>query len=173
MPGGPQEAYALIEPILTKIAAQVADGPCVSYMGRGAAGHYVKMVHNGIEYGDMQLIAEAYDVLSRVCGMDAGEMSDVFAEWNKTELDSYLIEITSHVLAVIDKDSRKPMVDVILDKAGQKGTGRWTAKEALELGIPIPTIEAALWSRNISARKDERVAASKVLKGPAAKPLKG
>jgi 6-phosphogluconate dehydrogenase len=166
MPGGPAEGYNLVEPILTKIAAQVPDGPCVAYMGRGSAGHYVKMVHNGIEYGDMQLIAEAYDILGRGLGMPAGELSKLFAEWNKGELDSYLIEITSHVLAAVDADSGKPMVDVILDKAGQKGTGRWTAQDALEMGVPIPTIEGALWARNVSAFKDQRVAAADVLKGP-------
>ena len=166
MPGGPPEAYRLIEPVLTKIAAQVADGPCVSYMGRGAAGHYVKMVHNGIEYGDMQLIAEAYDLLSRAVGLSAHELAGIFAEWNKGELDSYLIEITARVLSVTDADTKQPMVDAILDKAGQKGTGRWTAQDALDLGIPIPTIEAALWGRNISAFKEERVGASAVLKGP-------
>lgn len=168
MPGGPQDAYPLIEPILTKIAAQVDDGACVSYMGRGAAGHYVKMVHNGIEYGDMQLIAEAYDILSRGLGMEAGEMAALFAEWNKGELDSYLIEITSHVLSVLCAETGTPMVDVILDRAGQKGTGRWTAVEGLELGMPIPTIEAAVLSRNVSAFKDLRVAASRVLDGPPA-----
>jgi len=166
MPGGPPEVYPLIEPVLTRIAAQVADGPCVSYMGRGAAGHYVKMVHNGIEYGDMQLIAEAYDLLSRAVGLSAPELSKIFAEWNRGELESYLIEITARVLSAIDADTKKPLVDVILDKAGQKGTGRWTAQDALDLGIPIPTIEAALWARNISAFKEERVGASAVLKGP-------
>ncbi len=173
MPGGPKEAYPLIEPILTKIAAQVADGPCVTYIGPGGAGHYVKMVHNGIEYGDMQLIAEAYDVLTRAAGMSAAQQSQLFAEWNSTELDSYLIEITSQVLGVVDADTGKPMVEVILDKAGQKGTGRWTAMDALELGVPIPTIEGALWSRNISAFKEERVEASKVLEGPRVEPLRG
>jgi 6-phosphogluconate dehydrogenase len=166
MPGGPPEAYGLIEPVLTRIAAQVADGPCVTYIGRGAAGHYVKMVHNGIEYGDMQLIAEAYDLLSRALGLSAPELGKVFAEWNRGELDSYLIEITAQVLSAVDADTRKPLVDVILDKAGQKGTGRWTAQDALELGVPIPTIEAALWARNISAFKEERVGAQSVLKGP-------
>jgi 6-phosphogluconate dehydrogenase len=166
MPGGPKDAYRLIEPVLTRIAAQVDDGPCVAYMGRGSAGHYVKMVHNGIEYGDMQLIAEAYDLMSRGCGIPAGELAGIFAEWNKGELDSYLIEITSHVLAAVDADTGRPMVDLILDKAGQKGTGRWTAQDALELGVPIPTIEAAIWARNVSAFKEQRGAASKVLQGP-------
>ena len=173
MPGGPKDAYPMIEPILTKIAAKVPDGACVTYIGPGGAGHYVKMVHNGIEYGDMQLIAEAYDVLSRGAGMSAPELSELFAEWNKSELDSYLIEITSQVLGVTDAETGKPMVDVILDKAGQKGTGRWTAMDALELGVPIPTIEGALWARNISAFKEQRVAASHVLGGPKIDVLKG
>ncbi len=166
MPGGPKEAYPLIEPILTRIAAKVDDGPCVTYIGPGGSGHYVKMVHNGIEYGDMQLIAEAYDILRRGTGMAAPELSEIFAAWNQTELDSYLIEITARVLAYIDPETGKPIVDVILDKAGQKGTGRWTSQDALELGVPIPTIDAAVWSRNISALKDERVRASSILQGP-------
>ncbi|TAK24579.1 MAG: NADP-dependent phosphogluconate dehydrogenase [Chloroflexota bacterium] len=173
MPGGPAAAYPLIEPILTKIAAKVPDGACVAYMGTGAAGHYVKMVHNGIEYGDMQLIAEAYDLLSRAGGFSAPELGAIFEEWNQGELDSYLIEITATVLKSIDVDTGKPMVDVILDQAGQKGTGRWTAQDALELGIPIPTIEAALWARNISAFKDERVTAAKSLRGPSVRRLRG
>ena len=173
MPGGPVEAYDQISPILTKIAAQVSDGACVSYLGSGAAGHYVKMVHNGIEYGDMQLIAEAYAILTAALGLTAPQLSDIFAEWNKSELDSYLIEITAHVLSVMDDDTGKPMVDVILDRAGQKGTGRWTAQDALELGIPIPTIEAAIWSRSISSFKEQRMLASKLLKGPASKPRTG
>jgi 6-phosphogluconate dehydrogenase len=166
MPGGPKEAYPLIEPILSRIAAKVEDGPCVTYIGPGGSGHYVKMVHNGIEYGDMQLIAEAYDIMRRGTGMTAPELSEVFAAWNRTELDSYLIEITAKVLAYIDPETGKPIVDVILDKAGQKGTGRWTSQDALELGVPIPTIDAAVWSRNISAMKEERVRASRILHGP-------
>jgi 6-phosphogluconate dehydrogenase len=173
MPGGPAEAYDQIGPILTTIAAKVPDGACVAYMGRGAAGHYVKMVHNGIEYGDMQLIAEAYDLLSRAVGLSAGEVSRLFSEWNRGELDSYLIEITADVLSAVDADTKKPMVDVILDKAGQKGTGRWTAQDALDLGIPIPTIEAALWARNVSAFKEQRVGASAILKGPRARKTLG
>ena len=165
MPGGPRDAYAAFEPVLTKCAAQVSDGPCCTYVGPGGAGHYVKMVHNGIEYGDIQLICEAYSVLSRVAGMEPGEMAALFAEWNRGELDSYLIEIASKVLAYVDPDTGKPLVDLILDRAGQKGTGKWTSQEALDLGVPIPTIDAALWSRNISARKDERVHASQHLHG--------
>ena len=160
MPGGPRDAYALLEPVLTSIAAQVSDGPCCAYMGPGGAGHYVKMVHNGIEYGDIQLICEAYAILAHGLGMPAGELAGVFAQWNRGELDSYLIEIASKVLARVDPETGKPLVDMILDRAGQKGTGKWTAQEAADLGVPVPTIEAALWMRNISARKDERVAAA-------------
>jgi 6-phosphogluconate dehydrogenase len=168
MPGGPRDAYALLEPVLTRIAAQVSDGPCCAYMGPHGAGHYVKMVHNGIEYGDIQLICEAYAVLSQVLGLSAGELAQVFAEWNRGELDSYLIEIASKVLAYVDPETGRPLVDLILDKAGQKGTGKWTSQQALDLGVPIPTIDAALWMRNISARKAERVAAASRI---AARPL--
>ena len=168
MPGGPRDAYEAFAPILNPIAAQVTDGPCCTYIGPGGAGHYVKMVHNGIEYGDIQLICEAYAVLSRLGGFSAGELADVFAEWNRGELDSYLIEIASKVLAHTDPDTKRPLVDVILDRAGQKGTGKWTSQEALDIGVPIPTIDAALWSRNISAQKEQRVAASRVLAGPPA-----
>jgi len=170
MPGGTKAAYESIEPIVTKIAAQVDDGPCVTYIGSGGAGHYVKMVHNGIEYGDMQLIAEAYDVMKNVLGLDANQMQKVFAEWNKTEeLDSFLIEITADILTQTDPDSGLPTVDVILDAAGQKGTGRWTVVSALDLGVPIPTIFAAVNARVMSAYKPERVAASKQLTGPSGK----
>ncbi|MEO0374066.1 MAG: NADP-dependent phosphogluconate dehydrogenase, partial [Cyanobacteria bacterium P01_A01_bin.17] len=156
-------------PILTKIAAQVDDGPCVTYIGPGGAGHYVKMVHNGIEYGDMQLIAEAYDLL-RSAGLTAAQLHDVFADWNKTdELNSFLIEITTEIFTYVDPDTKKPLVDVIMDKAGQKGTGRWTVMSALELGVPIPTITAAVNARIASSYKDERIAASKILSGPTAK----
>ena len=166
MPGGPQDAYEQhLGPVLTAIAAQVTDGPCCTYIGPGGAGHYVKMVHNGIEYGDMQLIAEAYALLSRGLGIPAAELSAIFQEWNRGELDSYLIEITAKVLAYTDHDTGKPLVDMILDQAGQKGTGRWTSQDALDLGVPIPTIDAAVWSRNISAFKDERVAAARLLGG--------
>ncbi len=169
MPGGTKEAYADLEPILTKIAAQVDDGPCVTYIGPGGAGHYVKMVHNGIEYGDMQLIAEAYDLL-RSAGLSAAQLHDVFADWNKTdELNSFLIEITTEIFTYIDPDTNKALVDVIMDKAGQKGTGRWTVMSALELGVPIPTITAAVNARIASSYKDERIAASKILSGPTTK----
>jgi len=167
MPGGTQSAYQYLEPILTKIAAQVDDGPCVTYIGPGGAGHYVKMVHNGIEYGDMQLIAEAYDLLKNVGGLSASQLHEVFAEWNTTdELDSYLIEITADVFKVKDPETGAPLVDMILDAAGQKGTGRWTVETAMELGVPIPTIIAAVTARVMSSYKQERVEASKQLMGP-------
>ena len=170
MPGGTKQAYDYLEPILTKIAAQVDDGPCVTYIGPGGAGHYVKMVHNGIEYGDMQLIAEAYDLLKSVLGLNSKELHEVFAEWNTTdELNSYLIEITADIFTKIDPDTNTPLVELILDAAGQKGTGRWTVTDALELGVSIPTIIAAVNSRIISSYKDERLEAAKVLSGPTAK----
>ncbi len=167
MPGGTKSSYEYLAPILTKIAAQVDDGPCVTYIGPEGAGHYVKMVHNGIEYGDMQLIAEAYDLLKNALGLDHNQLHEVFAEWNQTEeLNSYLIEITADIFKVIDPDTGKPIVDLILDAAGQKGTGRWTVQSALELGVSIPTIIAAVNGRIISSYKQERVAASKLLTGP-------
>jgi 6-phosphogluconate dehydrogenase (decarboxylating) (EC 1.1.1.44) len=154
MPGGTEQAYHYLEPILTKIAAQVDDGPCVTYIGPGGAGHYVKMVHNGIEYGDMQLIAEAYDLLRSVLGLSAQELHEVFAEWNKTdELNSYLIEITADIFKVMDPETGKPLVDMIMDAAGQKGTGRWTVTDALEIGVAIPTIIAAVTARIMSSYK--------------------
>jgi 6-phosphogluconate dehydrogenase len=167
MPGGQPEAYALVEPILTAIAARVNGDPCVTYIGPRGSGHYVKMVHNGIEYGDMQLIAESYDILHRVGGLSAQELHEVFAEWNQGELESYLIEITADIFARIDDETGKPLVDMILDEAKQKGTGKWTSQNALDLGAPTPTINAAVESRIISAYKDERVAASTLLSGPA------
>jgi 6-phosphogluconate dehydrogenase len=167
MPGGQVEAWQALAPILRAIAAKADDGePCVDYMGPGGAGHFVKMVHNGIEYGDMQLIAETYDLLSRGLGLSAGELAKIFAEWNGGELKSYLIEITAAVLAKIDPDTGRPLVDVILDEAQQKGTGKWTSQTALDVGAPIPTIDAAVESRIISSFKPQRVAASRVLKGP-------
>ncbi len=170
MPGGPREAWEALAPILRAIAAKAEDGePCVEYMGPGGAGHYVKMVHNGIEYGDMQLIAEVYDVLSRGLGMSALQLHDIFAEWNRGELRSYLIEITAAVLAKTDPETGRPMVDVILDEAQQKGTGKWASQNALDIGAPIPTIDAAVESRIISALKPERVIASRILHGPAPK----
>ena len=165
MPGGAREAYEEIRPVWEAISAKTDDGACTTYVGPDGAGHFVKMVHNGIEYGDMQLIAEAYDILRRVIGMEAAELADTFAEWNKGALDSYLIQITSEVFRVKDEETKRPLVDLILDKAGQKGTGKWTAQVALELGVVIPTISAAIEARFMSALKEERVAASKVING--------
>jgi len=166
MPGGTPAAWPLVKPIFQAIAAKTDDGtPCCDWVGENGAGHFVKMVHNGIEYGDMQLICEAYDMLRRLLGMSASEMHEVFAEWNRGELDSYLIEITRDILAYKDADGQ-PLVDKILDSAGQKGTGKWTGIEALELGVPLTLIGEAVFSRCLSAIKEERVAASSVLSGP-------
>lgn len=162
MPGGTESAYKELEPILTKIAAQVDDGPCVTFVGPGGAGHYVKMVHNGIEYGDMQLIAEAYDLMKSCLGLSNQELHEIFSEWNKTdELNSFLIEITADIFKYVEKESKTHLIDLILDAAGQKGTGRWTVVSALELGVPIPTMFAAVNARVMSSYKEERVAASK------------
>lgn len=166
MPGGDKKAYEEIKPIWEAIAAKSSDGPCVTYLGPNGAGHFVKMVHNGIEYGDMQLIAEIYDVMKRGLGLKANQISDIFEEWNKGILDSFLIEITAKILSVTDPETGKFLVDLIVDKAGQKGTGKWTGEIALDLGIAIPTIDAALTGRILSALKDERVVASKKLSGP-------
>ena len=166
MPGGQKEAYDLVAPIFDAIAARVDGESCSSYIGPDGAGHYVKMVHNGIEYGDMQLIAEAYFILKHVLGLDAQELHEVFSEWNKGELDSYLIEITAEIFTKIDEETGQPLVDVILDKAGQKGTGMWTSKNALDLGVPLPFITESVFARCISSMKEERVRASKVLTGP-------
>jgi 6-phosphogluconate dehydrogenase len=166
MPGGTSAAWPLVRPIFQAIAAKIDDGtPCCDWVGENGAGHFVKMVHNGIEYGDMQLICEAYDMLRRLVGLSADEMHEVFAEWNQGELDSYLIEITRDILAYKDTDGQ-PLVDKILDTAGQKGTGKWTGIEALELGVPLTLIGEAVFSRCLSAIKEERVAASQVLSGP-------
>ncbi len=151
MPGGSREAYAHIAPILQSIAAKSDSGPCVTYVGPDGAGHFVKMVHNGIEYGDMQLIAEAYEILNKALHLSAQELADIFAEWNRGPLESYLIEITARIFGVTDPETGKPLVDMILDKAGQKGTGKWTAQIALDLEVPIPTITAAIDARAISA----------------------
>ncbi|NJK36747.1 MAG: decarboxylating NADP(+)-dependent phosphogluconate dehydrogenase [Oscillatoriales cyanobacterium RM2_1_1] len=171
MPGGTEASYRELEPILTKIAAQVDDGPCVTYIGPGGAGHYVKMVHNGIEYGDMQLIAEAYDLLKNALGLTNSEIQEVFAEWNTTdELNSFLIEITADIFKKLDdQGTGQHLIDLVVDSAGQKGTGRWTVVSALEMGVCIPTIIAAVNGRIISSYKDERVAASKELPGPTGK----
>ncbi|MBL8764728.1 MAG: NADP-dependent phosphogluconate dehydrogenase [Phycisphaerae bacterium] len=184
MPGGKPEAWAILKPVWEAIAAKVdpASGkplagaapgkpvsggiPCTTHIGPDGAGHYVKMVHNGIEYGDMQLICEAYHVMRDVLAMTPADMSRVFVEWNKGDLDSFLVEITADVLAQLDPVSGRAFVDVVLDKAGQKGTGKWTIGSALDLGVPAQTMSEAVFARNISALKDERVAASKVLKGP-------
>jgi 6-phosphogluconate dehydrogenase len=166
MPGGQKEAYELVAPILKDIAAKVNGEACTTYIGPDGAGHYVKMVHNGIEYGDMQLIAESYFLMKNVLGLNAEELHEVFAEWNKGELDSYLIEITADIFTKKDDETGKPMVDVILDKAGQKGTGKWTSQSALDLGVSLPIITESVFARFISAIKDERVKASKILKGP-------
>ena len=166
MPGGDRDAYQSVAPILTAIAAKVDGDPCCTYIGADGAGHYVKMVHNGIEYGDMQLIAEAYSFMKIALGMSHAEMHDTFAEWNRGELDSYLIEITTDILAKSDPETGAPMVEVILDQAGQKGTGKWTSESALDLGVPAPTIAEAVFARFVSALKQERVAASARLRGP-------
>jgi 6-phosphogluconate dehydrogenase len=166
MPGGQREAWEMVKPIFTAIAARVNGDPCVSYIGPRGSGHYVKMVHNGIEYGDMQLIAESYDILKRIGGLSAAELHQVFAEWNREELQSYLIEITADIFTKTDDETGQPLVEVILDEAQQKGTGKWTSQNALDLGAPTPTINAAVESRIVSAYKDERVAASQVLSGP-------
>ncbi|MDQ3755501.1 MAG: NADP-dependent phosphogluconate dehydrogenase [Acidobacteriota bacterium] len=173
MPGGSVEAYAHLRPILEAIAAKTDSGPCVTHVGPGGAGHFVKMVHNGIEYGDMQLIAEAYDILSRALDMSAAELSETFARWNKGPLESFLIEITSEIFTVKDEETGRPLVELILDKAGQKGTGKWTGETALDLGVAIPTITAAIDARVLSSMKDERVQASKTIKGPKAKRYRG
>ena len=165
MPGGTRAAYESIEAIVRKIAAQVDDGPCVTYIGPGGAGHYVKMVHNGIEYGDMQLIAEAYDLMKNVLGLGHQQLHEIFAQWNTTEeLDSFLIEITADIFTKTEGDTA--LVEKILDAAGQKGTGRWTVMNALEMGVSIPTITAAVNARIMSSLKDERVAASTQISGP-------
>jgi 6-phosphogluconate dehydrogenase len=166
MPGGSRKSWEIIAPIFRKIAAQVDGEPCCRYMGPDGAGHYVKMVHNGIEYGDMQLICEAYAILKHVLELSAEELADIFEEWNKGDLDSYLIEITYQIFRKLDPDTGKPLVDVILDKAGQKGTGLWTLQSALSQSVVISTINAAVEARVISSRKDERVAAAKILPQP-------
>ncbi|MDX2419366.1 MAG: decarboxylating NADP(+)-dependent phosphogluconate dehydrogenase [Xanthomonadales bacterium] len=167
MPGGSAAAWPHVKEIFQSISAKVDDGaPCCEWLGNDGAGHFVKMVHNGIEYGDMQMICEAYSLMRNVLGMSPAEISTVFGEWNKGELDSYLIEITRDILAKVDDETGKPMVDVIMDKAGQKGTGRWTSLAALDLGVPAQTIVEAVFARALSAIKDERLIASQQLAGP-------
>ncbi|BCU80468.1 6-phosphogluconate dehydrogenase, NADP(+)-dependent, decarboxylating [Polycladomyces abyssicola] len=166
MPGGDREAFAQVEPILTAIAAKVNGEPCTTYIGPDGAGHYVKMVHNGIEYGDMQLIAEAYHLMKDVLGLSNEELHRVFAEWNKGELDSYLIEITADIFTKVDPETSQSLVDVILDTAGQKGTGKWTSQSALDLGVPLSIITQSVFSRFLSAMKAERTRAAQLLRGP-------
>jgi 6-phosphogluconate dehydrogenase len=167
MPGGNPEAWPLVKPILQAIAAKADDGaPCCEWIGGGGSGHFVKMVHNGIEYGDMQMICEAYFLMARLLGMPAEEIGRVFADWNRGELGSYLVAITAEILAKKDPETGKPMVDIILDTAEQKGTGKWTSQVSLDLGVPAPTIADAVFARTLSAIKAERVAASAVLAGP-------
>lgn len=191
MPGGKLEAWRAIEPIWKAIAAKVdattgkpligakpgkpvtGGVPCTAYIGENGAGHYVKMVHNGIEYGDMQMICEAYDLLQHLLGLTSLEMASIFKKWNKGILDSFLIEITADILKQADPVTNKPFVEVVLDTAGQKGTGKWTAISALDMGVPTPLIAEAVFARCMSAIKEERVAASKVLKGPTVKPIRG
>jgi len=166
MPGGSAAAWPAVKPIFQGIAARVEDGTsCCEWVGADGAGHFVKMVHNGIEYGDMQLICEAYQIMKELLGMSPAQMSDVFAEWNQGELDSYLMEITRDILAF--EEDGEPLVEKILDTAGQKGTGKWTAISALELGIPLTLIGEAVFARFLSAQKEKRAQASRVLKGPA------
>ena len=170
MPGGTKSSYDAIESLVRKMAAQVEDGPCVTYIGPGGSGHFVKTVHNGIEYGIEQILAEGYDLMKRVGGMSSLEMADVFAHWNSTEeLSSYLVEITEVCLRTMDPDDGTPLVDKIQDKAGQKGTGLWTVVSALQMGASVPTIYAALNGRVMSSMKDQRTKAEPILKGPAIK----
>lgn len=164
MPGGPREAYERVRPIFEAVSAHVEGAPCVTYLGPGSAGHYVKMVHNGIEYGLMQLIAESYDLMKRGLGLSDDELSEVYADWNKAELNAYLMEITSHIFAQVDEQTGKRLIDVILDEAKQKGTGMWTSQDAMDIQVPTPVIDAAVVARNLSALKGEREATSKSLK---------
>ncbi|MCB9088136.1 MAG: decarboxylating NADP(+)-dependent phosphogluconate dehydrogenase [Calditrichae bacterium] len=167
MPGGNPEAWPLVKPMLQAIAAKVDDNiPCCDWIGKNGAGHFVKMVHNGIEYADMQMICEAYFLMSQLLERTPAEMHAIFTEWNRGELNSYLIEITADIMANTDPDTGKPMIDVILDTAGQKGTGKWTSQVSLDLGIPAPTIAEAVFARIVSAVKAERVAAARILSGP-------
>ena len=172
MPGGQKEAYELVAPILEKIAAVAEGEPCVTYIGADGAGHYVKMVHNGIEYGDMQLIAEAYSLLKQALNLSNEQLAETFAEWNKGELNSYLIDITKDIFTKKDEEG-KYLVDVILDEAANKGTGKWTSQSSLDLGEPLSLITESVFARYLSSLKDQRVAASKVLTGPKVAPFTG
>jgi len=167
MPGGSAEAYARLAPLLESVAARTEHGACVAHLGPGGAGHFVKMVHNGIEYADLQLLAEAYDLMKRALGYDAPRMAEVFARWNEGPLGSFLVELTARVLRVTDPETGRPLVDVVLDQAGQKGTGRWTVSAALDLGVPIPSIAAAVDARALSAMVDERQLAARCIPVPA------
>src|SRR3954469_18446231 len=171
MPGGSDESWVTLGPILKSIAAIAEGEPCVTHVGHDGAGHFVKMIHNGIEYADMQLIAEAYDLIRRGTGKTPAEIADIFAEWNKGELESYLIEITAEVLRQVDAATGKPLVDVITDQAGSKGTGVWTVQTALDLGIPVSGIAEAVFARSVSSKPAQRAAAS-WLPGPTASPVK-
>lgn len=166
MPGGPEEAYRRVEPILEAVAAKVNGEPCVAFMGQGSAGHYVKMVHNGLEYGLMELIAESYDLMKRGLGLMDEEIEGVFTTWNKSELNSFLIEITAKIFAKIDPQSGRKLIDVILDEARQKGTGKWTSQDAMDLQVAVPTIDMAVGMRDLSTYKKDRQAGSKQLPGP-------
>lgn len=166
MPGGKKEAHDLVKPILEAISAKVEGDACTTYIGPDGSGHFVKMVHNGIEYGDMQLISETYFIMKHILGLNSEQLHDVFTEWNKGELDSYLIEITADIFAKVDQETGQPLVELVLDTAAQKGTGKWTSDNALELGIPLPVITESVFARFMSALKEERVAASKILTGP-------
>jgi len=166
MPGGDAEAYAAVRDVFESIAAQVDDVPCCTHVGPDGAGHYVKMVHNGIEYADIQLIVEAYDLLRHGVGLEVADIAQIFGEWNTGDLDSFLIEITAKVLGKVDEATGRPLVDVIVDQAEQKGTGRWTAQDALELGVPLTAITEAVFARSLSALREERATASRTLAGP-------
>jgi 6-phosphogluconate dehydrogenase len=166
MPGGREESYRHLEPLLTQMAAQTSDGACCTYIGPGGAGHYVKMVHNGIEYGIMQTICEAYDVFRSVVGLSGPQIRDVFAEWDSGDLNSFLIEISIVVLGKIDPETKQPLIDLVLDTAGQKGTGKWTAQDAMDLGVAVPTLTSAVLARIMSGAKEDRMAASQILRGP-------
>jgi 6-phosphogluconate dehydrogenase len=168
MPGGEPSAWQSLKPILEAIAAKTSSGACVTWVGSGGSGHFVKMVHNGIEYGDMQLIAEAYDLLSRGVGLGAGELAEIFERWNHGQMESFLVELTAKILTKKDDETGKPLVDLVEDAAGQKGTGKWTAQVALDLAVPIPTIASAIEARFLSALRDERQKASAQLPGPSA-----
>lgn len=166
MIGGSEKAWNITKRLFQDISAKIDDQPCCSYLGPNGAGHFVKMVHNGIEYSDMQLIAESYFIMKKLLRLSPSQLESVYSEWNEGELNSYLIQITGEIFAAVDEETKKPLIDVILDAAAQKGTGKWTSQEALDIGVPVPSIAAAVFARNISGKKDERVSASKYLKGP-------